>query len=608
MNLRKTLTILLSIACVAVYGIGLLLYERNKAHQDATEWINHSHNVIIQTQNMHSSIERMTALQRGYLLTQSRDYYNAYFDAISYLKNQYETLKKLTADNPSQQERLERLQHDILLLRQYLEEKIAIRQKHPLPHNVDISSNIPKIRLIADDVRLLVTEFISEEQKTLALRQEEAKNRELGYLYALFAVSVLSVFALVLANGVILSLTTRHRHIAETLGQSEKDLLKMRERFELAMRGTSDGVFDWNSETDELYFSPRFCAMLGYTTTEFPDTSEKFRALIHPDDLERVLGNVFAALEGTKDYSEQFRIQHKDGSWRWHLARGATTAPKGEKGTRLVGAHTDITKQKNDEERLRASNKELEEFTYIASHDLRAPLVNLKGFASEIEYSFTHVKEFVQKHLPALKDDHEKEIYEAIEQDIPQSIDFIRNSVTKMEKLTRAILELSRVGRRKLEFEPLHIQSIVDSCIKSLQHQITTKNITVNVSDLPNISGDSVAIEQVFMNIIDNAIKYLDPLKDGVIEISGTQTVSDTTFCISDNGRGIRQEDLGKVFEIFKRAGNNSTIPGEGMGMSYVQTILRRHNGTIWCTSELGKGSKFFFSIPHFIEKGNPDV
>lgn len=607
MTLRRTLTILLSIACVAVYGIGLLLYERNKSHLDTTEWTRHSHQVIIQAQNLHTSVERMIALQRGYLLTQNRNFYDAYFDSTTYVQNEYETLKKLTADNPSQTMRLDAIERDINEMRQLLEGALVKSSKDMA--RTHILQHTTKTRAIADDVRRLVTEFISSEQVILALRQEEAKERELAYFYALFAVSVLSVFVLVIANGIIWSLNTRNRTVVETLTKSEKDLFKVRERFELAMRGTSDGVFDWNADTDELYFSPRFCAMLGYyNVADFPNTSDEFRKLIHPEDIERVLAGVYACLSGQRDYSETFRIQHKDGSWRWHLARGATSAKQGEQSSRIVGAHTDITRQKTDEERLRASNKELEEFTYIASHDLRAPLVNLKGFASEIEFSFDTVKNFVLTHLPQEKSAEDQEVQNAVESDIPQAIHFIRISVTKMEKLTRAILELSRVGRRRLEFEPLHTRSIVDNCVQSLQHQINTQNISINIGALPDITGDAVAIEQVFMNIIDNAIKYLDPHRPGMIDISGIQNVSETTFHIKDNGRGIRAEDLSKVFEIFKRAGNNSTIPGEGMGMAYVQTILRRHGGSISCQSELGKGTSFYFSIPHHIEKGNPDV
>lgn len=606
MNFRKTLTILLSIACVAVYVIGFLLYERNKYHLDNVELIQNSNQAIIQAQNLHTSIERMISLQRGYLLSHDREIYNAYFDLISYVKNELATLQKLTIHNVPQQILLQAVEKDIRELQQMLESNIQRKHDNPIIRFNSLP-NHAAVKFLAEDVRRLVNDFVSSEQKTLALYQEEAKNTDLAYFYILLAISVLSVLVLVIANGLILSLATRHRNISETLSQSEKDLFKMRERFELAIRGTQDGVFDWNVETDGFYFSPRFISMLGYDgLTHFPKTSSEFRALIHPDDLQPAIIRMDECLNGGQDYSATFRIRHKDGSWRWILARGATGAKRGEKSSRIVGVHTDITQQKEAKERLRASNKELEEFTYIASHDLRAPLVNLKGFANEIEFSFAPVKDFVLKHLPqSERNEEEQAIFDAVEQDIPQSIHFINHAVLRMEKLTRAILELSRVGRRRLEFEPLHMHTIIDHCTNTLQHEINAKKIRIDLGELPDITGDSVAIEQVFMNILDNAVKYSDQEKEqSIISISGIQNVSETIFRIQDNGRGIRQEDMHKIFEIFKRAGNNTNIPGEGMGMAYVQALIRRHNGTIWCESELGLGTTFYISIPHYIEKG----
>jgi PAS domain S-box-containing protein len=604
MNLKRSLTILLTIVCFIVLISGSVLYRQHEELKASSQWVAHTYNVISRAEGLYGSTEDLISAQRGYLLSKDSTFLTSYTHTSTSIDGELVILKQMTADNLLQQIRLTALHKDMNHLRQMLEINI---QNWSLDRNLAMATTL-EIKSTADSIRGTITDFLTEEKNLLIEREEEEKNEELYYFYTLFGAAAASLLIMLLANGVILSLSAKHRAAAQGLSIAERDLYQTRERLELAMRGTSDGVFDWNLATGETYFSPRFREMLGYTEQEFPNSIEVFKSFVHPEDSDLIWTAVENYLIHKVDkYIQEFRIQHKDGSWRWHLARGALPTDKNE-GQRLVGAHTDITEQKETEVRLRASNKELEEFTYIASHDLRSPLVNLKGFASELEYCIELLRDFVRKALPVVSYDNSEEIAFIVEKDMPQALSFISSSVTKMEKLTRAILELSRVGRRKLEFEPLHVSAIIDTILKTLQHQISTKQIRIVIGDLPNMLGDPVAIEQVFANIIDNAIKYMDPRRQSIIEISGTQSVSETTYHIRDNGRGIRDEDLKKVFEIFKRAGNNDNIPGEGMGMSYVQTILRRHGGTIWCTSTLGQGTDFYFSIPHHVKKETLDV
>jgi len=606
MNLKRSLIILLSVVCVIVSVSGLLLYNRHKDLQETSEWVNHTYDVISHAQGLYNNLEKFIALQRGYLLSGDPEFEKRYQQSSDELDQEIVVLNKLTIDNPVQQKNLQFISKNMSILHSLLKYS---REEWKKMDDATSLAKITAVRETASVIRQHLDSFLAEEKLLLNRRQTTEKRQELSYFYTLFGVTVASLVIMLLANGLILGLSAKNQAATRNLSIAEMDLAKTRERLEMAMRGTSDGVFDWNLETGEVYFSPRFRTMLGYNEAELPNSIEVFKTLVHPEDVDRMLDTIQQYFNHeTERYIQEFRIQHKDGSWRWHLARGAATFDKDNHALRLVGAHTDITEQKETEVRLRASNKELEEFTYIASHDLRSPLVNLKGFASELQYCLELIQDFVRKALKVVPEDNAAEISSIVEKDMPQALSFISSSVTKMEKLTRAILELSRVGRRKLEFEPLNITNIVENCLKALQHQLSTRHIDVMVHELPNATGDAVAIEQVFGNIIDNAIKYLHPNRQGKIEISGTQNVSETIYHIKDNGRGIREEDLKKVFEIFKRAGNNDHIPGEGMGMSYVQTILRRHGGMIWCTSTLGAGTDFYFTLPHHLKKENADV
>lgn len=252
--------------------------------------------------------------------------------------------------------------------------------------------------------------------------------------------------------------------------------------------------------------------------------------------------------------------------------------------------------QKQAEE-LELINEELETFTYIASHDLRSPLVNLKGFSGELHRSIDAIIPLLEKAIPHLSEIEGEILRKETCQRMPKSLAYIVTAAEKMDRLTDAILKLSRLGRKEIHFEPINTTTLVKQCLAALEHQIQKTGTVVEMDGLPEIMGDRTSIEQVFGNLLDNALKYLDPSRPGHIRISGTNEFNFTVFKVEDNGRGIARDDLHKVFEIFRRAGDVANIPGEGMGMSYVRAIVKRHGGSIWCESTLGQGTTFYFTI-----------
>jgi PAS domain S-box-containing protein len=244
---------------------------------------------------------------------------------------------------------------------------------------------------------------------------------------------------------------------------------------------------------------------------------------------------------------------------------------------------------------LRATNEELSTFTYIVSHDLRSPLVNLKGFAGELRSSVEVLDTLYSangNHTPT----DEQNVRQALEKDIPEALSFIESAVTRMDHLTTAVLNLSRMGRRDLTIEPIDMNQLIQVVLESMAHQIRQRYATVTVDPLPEVRSDRLAMEQIMGNIVSNAVKYLTNDRPGVIRVSGELNDIETIFHITDNGRGIAEEDKHKVFEPFRRAGQPD-VPGEGMGLAYVQVLVRRHGGRIWFNSVLNEGSTFSFSI-----------
>ncbi|OGW39648.1 MAG: hypothetical protein A2Y97_02845, partial [Nitrospirae bacterium RBG_13_39_12] len=271
----------------------------------------------------------------------------------------------------------------------------------------------------------------------------------------------------------------------------------------------------------------------------------------------------------------------------------------------IICVAVDITERKWAEEQLqryasnlKESNEDIKNFAYIVSHDLRAPLINIKGFSNELSYSIREGSNLFKKYLYLFDEKEKAELKDVFEKEVPEALKFISNSVNRMDELINAILKLSRIGRRELKIQTINMGTVVQSILESLAHQIEQKNIRVTVGALPEVIADRISVEQIIGNILDNALKYLVPGRPGEIEITADHGHEETIFQIRDNGRGIAKEDTQKVFDIFRRLGKQD-VPGEGMGLAYVKTMIRRHGGRIWCDSELGKGTSFSFTIPN---------
>lgn len=249
---------------------------------------------------------------------------------------------------------------------------------------------------------------------------------------------------------------------------------------------------------------------------------------------------------------------------------------------------------------LRRANEEIKNFAYIVSHDLRVPLVNIKGFSGELEQAIKEISRLCREGDAMLSVEMKQQMTYFLQEDIPESLHFINNSASRMDAMLNSVLQLSRMGRRKLEFRALDTGTLVQEILKSSRYPIEEKQVQIQVGHMPEVVADRTAMEQIFSNLINNAIVYLRQEEQGVIEVWGEATEEFTTYYVRDNGRGIEEKDISRIFNIFSRAGKND-VKGEGMGLSYVRMLVRRHGGEISCDSTPGVGSTFAFTISHLI-------
>jgi len=267
----------------------------------------------------------------------------------------------------------------------------------------------------------------------------------------------------------------------------------------------------------------------------------------------------------------------------------------------LLSVSRDITERKKSEQEkdrltkeLKRKNKELKQILYATSHDLRTPLVNIKGFNKELEESIKSLNNILKgKDIP---EEVQEKLEYIIRKDIPESMHFISSSASKMDQLLTGLLSLSRLGQKKLNIKKLNIEQILEEVTSNFEYEIKNKDVELEINELPDCAGDESQINQVFTNLISNALKYLAPERKGKITISGRKKGQWSQYSVEDNGVGIPEDQQNKIFNLFHQSDPNKD--GIGLGLNIIKQIIDRHNGKINMQSKPGRGTKFTLIIP----------
>jgi signal transduction histidine kinase len=273
----------------------------------------------------------------------------------------------------------------------------------------------------------------------------------------------------------------------------------------------------------------------------------------------------------------------------WRFAQFMTDAE-------LRRANDEKTRQATEVER---KNAELRDLFYVLSHDLRAPLINMAGFAHELETAIGTLDDAGRLHpdgnadLPALN----AQSWSEQKHDIEESLGFIRGNIAKMDQLVSGLLGLSRIENRPAKFERLDLGQMVRGICDAFHFQIAERQIDLRIGALPVVVGDAVSLNQVFSNLIDNAIKYMKPTGPARIDIECEARDDHYLFRVRDTGTGIRADDREKIFRLFTRLGHQA-VTGDGLGLTVVRKIIEKHGGAIWVESAVGAGSTFCFTLP----------
>jgi PAS domain S-box-containing protein len=364
--------------------------------------------------------------------------------------------------------------------------------------------------------------------------------------------------------------------------RAEEALRVSEERFALAVQGANDGIWDWDIVNHTLYWSPRMKELLGYADDELDVSYDTFESHLHPADGERTKATIEAHLKNGGLYDVEQRLRTKSGEYHWFHARGQTLWDEEGNPIRMIGSSTDITERKRTEEKLKLtladlerSNKELEQFAYVASHDLQEPLRMVSSYTQLLARRY-------QSQLDA---------------DANEFIAFAVDGANRMQRLINDLLAYSRVGTHGKGFELTDCTAVLDQALANLKAAIDKSGAVVTHDPLPTVMADNLQLVQLFQNLIGNAIKFHgeEPPR---VHVSTEQKGNAWVFSVRDNGIGIEPRYTERIFILFQRLHTREEYPGTGIGLAICKKIAERHGGRIWVESQPGIGSTFYFTIP----------
>jgi len=374
---------------------------------------------------------------------------------------------------------------------------------------------------------------------------------------------------------------------------TDRALQDNQRRLEVILKGGNLGFWDWDMATGYVIYNRRWAAILGYSADDIEPEIDTWLGKIHPDDKENVTRTLQEHLEGKNHFFEsEHRLLSGTGQWKWVLMNG-NVMERDDSGMakRIAGTVLDISRRRRAEEevarlnndleriveertvRLEMANRELNEFAHVVSHDLKTPLRGINQLSEWLKEDYWHV----------------------LDGEGREHIDLIRSRVKRMDTLIDGILQYSRVGRNRGKEEWIDLNALIRDIIEIIMPR---EHISVVIGNrLPSVYAERIRLEQVFQNLLGNAVRYMDK-EDGVVTVTSSDCGFCHEFCVSDNGPGIDPRYHEKIFQIFQTLAPAESTESTGIGLALVKKIIEVMGGEIRVQSEVGYGTSFYFTLP----------
>jgi PAS domain S-box-containing protein len=627
----SALGVLVAIATLSYFSTRQALTDRNSISQ--------AYQVMAEIQTIRSLIADAETGQRGYLITGDESFLTPYLGASGRALDRLARLERLVVENPIQRRKLAELRPLVIERFDLMSRGVRLRDEEGY-ETTQIAVSKGRGRTLMEQIRRILAEMSAEEGWELN-RGVEASSRSVRH--AKLAYTLLILLDVVLLGSVFHLI----RHDIAERNRAEQRLHQSRERFEVAVRGSRDGLWDWDLATNEVYFSPRWKEQLGYAEHEIGSHYEEWESRVHPEDRERALATIRKYMDEGAEHGElEHRLQHRDGTYRWVLSRAIILRDEQGKPYRLAGSTRDITPRKQSERLLLEQNRRLEESALSerqAHEELKLAqsrlvqsekLVSLGQMVAGVAHEINNPLGFVINNIAVLQRDigemrellslyiGANDLLARERPDLHAEIKALSDRVDMTYTIGNiaGLIDRSREGLRRIhqivkdlrafarldegEIKEADLNPGIESAATIIRGNARNKQVQfeLDLDCLPAVTCNPAKINQVVMNLLSNAVDACP--EGGKVTVRSRAEASGIRIEVCDTGPGIDPRIRDRIFDPFfttKPVGQ-----GTGLGLSISYGIVQDHGGSIEVDSGPGRGTRMTVHLPFHSPRPSP--
>jgi PAS domain S-box-containing protein len=553
------------ITMLVLFILGVFSYSSTQRVIDSAGLESHATRVVNTAERIIKAMIDMETGQRGFLITGNEDFLEPFYESSRVIPAYLNTLDSLTMGSLQQQVKIDSLRRMVNIQTGWTNHVIDSRRRSFEEAQALVATGEGKQN--TDMIRRII--YVIQEEELTMLRARNTITAESVQLFQYSFIGLVAMMMLIIFYlFYIINSTLKARNEAET------ELLRVAHETKDLYDNAPIGYHSLDESGKFVDINQTELNWLGYNREEVINKLS-FKDIL-TEQSQQTFKNSFHEFKATGAvHNLEFELIRKDGGTFPVILNSTAITTSDGRYLKSRSTVMDNTERRKAQTRALDLNKELEGFTYSVSHDLRAPLRSIIGYATILK----------------------EEYYPTMDEEAKRITDVIIRNTARMGQLIDDLLDFSRLGRKPVSYTVINMKETVESIVREQTSGLKDRQLAINVLDMEPAKGDLAMIRQVWINLISNALKYSSKKELSRIEIGYFKQDGKKVYYISDNGAGFDMKYGDKLFGVFQRLHKMNEFEGTGVGLALVKTIIKRHDGDVWAEGKVNEGAKFYFSL-----------